>query len=128
MSGDAAEEWARAPEQVRLAPFHFPGAGAAKDEAEPHAFDHPVHFVQQLGHLLNLIDDDRIALVGARQFPMLQFLPDDAGILKATTVFVRKQQVEPWLSGTVCSSPSGEGPAGSICAGCTGQDQWIAGA
>jgi hypothetical protein len=52
-------------QEVGAAPLELAGARAAEDEAQPPVLDEPVDFVQELGDLLDLIQDHRcVQLVG----------------------------------------------------------------
>jgi hypothetical protein len=50
-------------EEIHPGPPELPGAGAGEDEAWPEApLDQLVHYVEKLGDLLDLVDDDDLAV------------------------------------------------------------------
>jgi hypothetical protein len=62
-----------ATEQVGSPAFQLAGARPAENEPQPPVLDQPVHLVENAGHLLHLVEDDRAIQLGRR--PGQKLLP-----------------------------------------------------
>ncbi len=89
VSGCRCRVLALPPQQVGSATHELPGTGTREDESPVPVLDEGMHFVEQGGQLLDLIDDHRPRRGGAGR----QFLAQEARAGGQTVEHVESQEV-----------------------------------